>query len=102
VRFYVPPAVRREVTAAARWYDEHQRGVGDEFLDEVLSLYDSIQRDPQSFPRYEQYAGRKDVRRCPLRRFPYNVFFQILPGEILVIAVGHHRRRPIYWRNRLR
>jgi len=97
VRFHVPPSVRREATAAARWYDEHQSGVGDE----LLSIYVSIQRDPQGFPRHEQYAGRRDVRRCPLKRFPYNVVFQNLPGEIWVIAVGHDQRRPLYWRNRL-
>ncbi|HVV99742.1 MAG TPA: type II toxin-antitoxin system RelE/ParE family toxin [Planctomycetaceae bacterium] len=97
----MPPAVRREVTAAARWYDERQRGVGDEFLDEVLSIYASIQQDPESYPRHEQYPGRLDIRRCPLKRFPYDVVFLNRPYEIRVIAVGHHQRDPLYWVDRL-
>jgi hypothetical protein len=101
VRIYVPPAVQAEITSAADWYDDQQSGVGNEFGDVLQDALASILRDAQSFPRHEQYAGRKDVRRCPLKRFPYNVVFQILPGEIRVIAVGHDQRRPLYWRNRL-
>ena len=40
-------------------------------------------------------------RRWLCERFPYTVVYRIaLDGEIRVIAVAHHRRRPGYWRSR--
>ena len=35
---YLDPA-RDEMIEAARWYDDQQRGVGGEFLDEVRSSH---------------------------------------------------------------
>ncbi len=37
------------------------------------------------------------TRRLVLRRFPYNVFFRVGTGEIVVVAVAHQRRRPGYY-----
>jgi hypothetical protein len=34
-------------------------------------------------------------------RFPYAVFFYMLRGEPIVVAVAHGRRRQGYWRKRL-
>lgn len=41
-----------------------------------------------------------DMRRCLLTRFPYLVIYALLPGELLVLAVGHQHRKPGYWRER--
>jgi hypothetical protein len=43
---------------------------------------------------------RGTARRFPLRRFPYNLVYQIKPDELRVIALAHQRRRPSYWKNR--
>jgi len=32
-----------------------------------------------------------------LRRFPFGVVYRVLAGEIQVVAVAHHRRKPGYW-----
>ena len=42
------------------------------------------------------------TRRIVLRRFRYSFVYVVEPGTILVVAIAHHRRRPGYWRNRLR
>lgn len=41
------------------------------------------------------------LRRFLLRRFPYYLLYRVEEDWILVLAVGHHSRRPGYWRDRL-
>jgi hypothetical protein len=42
-----------------------------------------------------------EVRFVKLRNFPYVVFYAVLDGEVLVVALAHTKRRPGYWRRRL-
>ena len=43
---------------------------------------------------------RGSRRRYLLRRFPYNIIYQVTAEELRIVAVAHHRRRPGYWANR--
>jgi hypothetical protein len=36
-----------------------------------------------------------------LQKFPYSLFYTIDSGDLLILAVAHHRRRPGYWVGRL-
>ena len=101
MRIHVPPAVQAEIAEAADWYDERQSGVSHEFGQALEDAYASILRDPASFPRHEQYRGPLDIRRSPLKRFPYDVVFVDEPVELVVLAIAHHRRDPLYWVDRL-
>ena len=42
-------------------------------------------------------------RRVPLRRFPYNVVYQVEKSgrQVSVVAISHQSRRPGYWQNRI-
>lgn len=40
--------VRDEIVEAHAWCEKRQRGLGEEFLIEVESVLDQIQRDPES------------------------------------------------------
>ncbi len=53
----------------------------------------------RTYPRLGP-VWRGNTRRFPLRRFPYNIIYQLKPDEIRVIALAHQRRRPGYWRGR--
>ncbi len=44
----------------------------------------------------------KDLRRILLKRFPYAIIYRVRAEEIVIIAYAHLRRRPGYWRSRLR
>jgi toxin ParE1/3/4 len=41
------------------------------------------------------------VRRYPMRRFPYFIYYRALPDHVRILAFAHHRRHPEYWRERL-
>jgi toxin ParE1/3/4 len=85
-----------EFDAAASYYESQRAGLGDDFVAEVEQAVQRIARMPQSFPPY----GPCGLRKCVLRRFPYNVFFLELDDRIWIAAVAHQRRMPGYWSHR--
>lgn len=44
---------------------------------------------------------REDIRVRSVQRFPYRVYYRVRSEEILIIAIGHRRRRPGFWRPRV-
>jgi hypothetical protein len=42
-----------------------------------------------------------DVRRYAMRRFPYFIYYRILPDHLRILTFAHQRRHPDYWRGRL-
>jgi hypothetical protein len=53
---------------------------------------------PHSFPRWAGVAETaKPLRKAMLHRFPYVVAFDVHPDQVLVLAIAHGKRRPLYW-----
>ncbi len=95
------PEAQLEMLEAAAWYESHQSGLGDDFIDELESAIGRVSSEPGRFGRLEVYAGAHDVRRCMLARFPYLIVFLWRPSETVIVAVSHTRRRPLYWLDRV-
>ena len=55
-----------------------------------------IESDPQ---RHRIIA--EEVRRYLLPRFPFAIYYRILPDQLRILAIKHHSRHPDYWRDRL-
>jgi plasmid stabilization system protein ParE len=91
---FLPPA-EEEMVEASHFYEAESSGLGDEFLDDVQRVIDSL----REHPKLGQQVGRK-FRLALLRRFPFSLFNSEEPDGILVVAVAHQRRRPGYWRGR--
>jgi len=92
-------AAERELVAAQAFYEE-RAGMGAEFIAAIREAARRVARRSHSFPLARGVSFNLGVRRCPVRRFPYALFFIERSDEILVIAVAHDRRRPGYWRRR--
>lgn len=101
MKFAVLSAAELEAAEAAIWYDDQRAGLGDDFLTELRHALDRVRDRPAELSRLELYHGRHDVRRCLLKRFPYLVIFVCRPDEVVVVAISHARRRPLYWIERL-
>jgi plasmid stabilization system protein ParE len=84
-----------ELRAAARYYEAEQPGLGFAFLREVRRTFHFIAEHPSA-----SGVERGDIRVRTLPRFPYRIYYRAKPNEILIIAVGHRRRRPGFWRSR--
>lgn len=89
------PSVRGEVASARGWYEQQQPGLGTDFLDAVERALDDIAADPAG----HGFADA-DIRAAPLTRFPYAVYYRVLPNRIRVLAVYHTSRDPAGWQSR--
>jgi toxin ParE2 len=92
---FLAPA-RAELQEAVYYYEDRRPGLGEEFATEVRDTIDRILLNPTVWAKLSA-----NVRRCRLRRFPYALIYQVKPDLILVVAVMHLRRDPVYWRSRL-
>jgi plasmid stabilization system protein ParE len=84
-----------EVDTAYRWYENQRVGLGEEFLAILLGQLERIQENPEAWA-----VVYRNIRACPLRRFPYVVYFRIRSDQIEVVAVQHAHRNPRAWRRR--
>ena len=85
-----------ELEAGVAFYETRQRGLGLAFQDEVERSVFSIRGSPERWPA-DPMTG---LRRCPLVRFPYRLFYLDLDEIIWIAAVAHVKRRPGYWAGR--
>jgi len=91
----VSPQAEREAQRAAQRYERESSGLGVAFLDIVGQTLEAITENPLRFP-----VVYRDVRRALLKRFPYGIFFRLLPTQIRVTAVMHLARHPSRWQRR--
>jgi plasmid stabilization system protein ParE len=97
VKYRYNRAAELEMLDAALYYEAQREGLGVEFVDEVEAGISTILEAPHRWPEVE--AG---LRRYQIHRFPYGLFYRIVIDEVEIVAVADLRRRPGYWRNRLR
>jgi hypothetical protein len=101
MRLAILSSAEREAFEAAIWLEQRQPGLGDSFLGELARCFDRIATRPESHSRYEPYRGTDSIRRCKVRPFSYLVIYRQREEELLVIAICHGRRMPLYWLQRL-
>ncbi|MBI3939372.1 MAG: type II toxin-antitoxin system RelE/ParE family toxin [Acidobacteria bacterium] len=89
------PQALQEIEEAEAWYLERSARAAEAFLRELEYGFVLVREAPDSWPRYE--AG---TRRYPLRSYPYSIVYRQTRQGIQVVAVAHHRRKPMYWRAR--
>jgi plasmid stabilization system protein ParE len=98
VRLELHPEARAELRSAALWYDERRSGLGDEFITEVTATLDRIGGTPESYPVWPRTrAAGPLIRKATIQRFPYVIAFEKHEQHVLVLAVAHAKRRPLYW-----
>jgi len=85
-----------DLADAASWYEFQQQGLGDEFLNELLSTIQSVEKHPFGFP-----IVHRDVRRALIKRFPFGVFYRVESEFIVIFAVMHASRHPLRWQSRI-
>jgi len=86
-----------ELDEALTWYGAIRPALAASLLDEVEAGKKAIAAFPLA---WTPLAG--GLRRYSLHRFPYALIYSPGPGEILILAYAHQRRRPGYWKDRLR
>jgi plasmid stabilization system protein ParE len=95
LRFH--PEVAEEIREAKNWYGEHSEAAKDQL---VLALRRAFQQlGNNSSAGFNYIHGTK---RLGLKKFPYVLVYRVKGGATDIVAFAHTKRRPGYWRNRLR
>ena len=82
-------AARAEIRDIAAYLEAQRPGLGRAFLAEIRRVEDLVRDDP------ELYQGvNGPIRRAPLRRFRYGLFYVVEDDRVLVLACLHLHRGP--------
>ena len=98
VRLELHPEAEDELFHDAAWYDDQRLGLGDEFLEHVYRWFAVVLESPNIWPRWADTPTDLDpiIRRLVIDRFPYSVAYQVFADHVLVLAVAHASREPLY------
>lgn len=89
-----------ELIDAVGWYRRQRRGLEREFLREIRQGLRVVKAGPEVWPLAAGVPPALGIRRYLVRRFPYAICYRVRSGNLEVLAVAHHSRRPGYWRGR--
>ena len=84
-----------ELLAAADFYEARKVGLGIRFLLAVDGAIERLKFDPEARPK-----TLFDVRRQPVKDFPFDVLYLDEPDRIWIVAVAHYSRKTAFWRRR--
>jgi len=91
------PDAIAEARHAREWYGERSPIAARAFMAELDVAIDCICESPDRWATYLH-----GTRRYLMKRFPYLVVYRKLEDKLQVIAVAHGKRKPGYWRRRLK
>ena len=91
------PEVEADVNEGAEWYESQQSGLGNEFREEIIRVFEVLAENPLLQCRRHP---RKNIRWRYPDRFPYRVIYEVLATEktVVVAAVLHAARHDRHWR----
>ncbi|HEY4309311.1 MAG TPA: hypothetical protein VGN12_07650 [Pirellulales bacterium] len=85
-----------DIDHAVAWYGLQQPGLGQAFYSQVAHTLDAIEHFPES---YQVDFGA--VRRAITHRFPFAIYYRVLPDAIQVVAILDCRLDPTTARARV-
>lgn len=91
-----------EYRESGRWYEARVSGLGLQFFDEVDATRRHVITFPKAGSRVPRVPSDLPVRRLAVKRFPFHVIYLETADALRVLAIAHDRRKPGYWRERLR
>ncbi len=97
LRIVIAPLARSDITFAVDWYNQKSSPIAEDFK---VNLDRTMYRISEHPERYR--VVHRDMRRALLSKFPFGVFFRVLPEIIQVVGVLHTSQDPALWRRRSR
>jgi hypothetical protein len=82
---------------ARNWYRERSHDVEERFRVALRRSIREIREVPERWP-----ADGDGLRSCRVAGFPYRLIYWSEGDCSLVVAIAHSKRRPGYWKVRLR
>jgi plasmid stabilization system protein ParE len=99
----VDEAAQEEAEAQAAYYLERAgSAVALKFVAELEAIYRGLAETRLVGVNHPRVKFRLPIKRVLMDRFPFAVVFFIEADVVRIVAVEALRRRPGYWRSRLR
>jgi len=95
IRVTFHPAAEIELYDTALYYESQRRGLGRTFVQAIERAMDEIRENPMASPRVHGVVRSKRVQR-----FPYSIMYSAEDGDLRILAIANHKRRPLYWLRR--
>ena len=89
-------AAQLELDESFIYYEEQLEGLGHEFVSEIETAVKQIKAHSDAWTQFSERT-----RRYLVKRFPFSVIYQIRKNEILIVAIAHLHRKPMYWKQRI-
>jgi plasmid stabilization system protein ParE len=92
--------VEQDVAEAAAWYEARQSGLGAEFVEEIVQVWNSLAENPLLNCRRHSV---KNIRWRYPERFPYRIIYEVFDSQktVIVAAVLHGAQHDSHWQERL-
>jgi plasmid stabilization system protein ParE len=78
-----------DIVDAALWYEQKQTFLGDEFVEEVETVFKNIESNPHIFQ-----IQKKNIRYGYIKRFPYLIIYEVEESGIIIYGVIRAQRAP--------
>lgn len=85
-----------DLATGAAFYEQQGDGLGEYFLDSLISDLESLQLYAGTHPKKFRF------HRMLAKRFPFAIYYESGENEVLVCAVLDCRRKPAWTTGRLR
>ncbi|MCB0519348.1 MAG: type II toxin-antitoxin system RelE/ParE family toxin [Lewinellaceae bacterium] len=92
---YLQTSAIEDLREAFVWYEEQKTGLGHELLSAATETLTRIEQSPLLFAKVF-----REKRRAALRRFPYNIIYEVEGDVIRVSAIMHGKKDPTKWKQR--
>jgi mRNA-degrading endonuclease RelE of RelBE toxin-antitoxin system len=91
----ITPEADKNIADACVYYDGVLEGLSEQFLLDLLSIYQVLIENPQYFS-YISPKKNNELRDVKIGKFPYVVIFDIKDHVVTVYSVFHTSQKPKY------
>ena len=92
------PAAEAEHLELVAYYESKRAGLGATYLVEFEQTLVDVCKAPHRYVIVQS----PDIRQQVMKKFPFTVLYRETSGNVQVLAIAHHRRRPDYWSGRVK
>jgi len=93
MRIKISSSAAEDIRSAVVYYSERSPELPASFIDDFDAACSLISDSPQ----IGSPIGEGN-RKLVMQRFPFIVIYRIDEDQVFVLAVGHQRRHPDYWK----
>ncbi len=90
LRVIITSTARIEIAEAVRRYEEQQPSNGVRFWMEFKILAKRLKLFPEIYAQF----GKRGVRKAPMHKFPYLIYYRVVADELRILGVVHGAMDP--------